>query len=91
MEADLREATIVTIYLTTSGNAKLRPKLEEDLGAGARVVSHDFPIQGWITVNPDGGHDVLGNHWIFFYSVPDCFERGRSTDAKDDERWRSSS
>ena len=37
------------MYLTTSGNSKLRPKLEEELGAGARVVSHDFPVHNWTT------------------------------------------
>ena len=37
------------MYLTTSGNSKLRPKLEEELGAGARVVSHDFPVRNWTT------------------------------------------
>ena len=44
MEADLSSATIVTLYLTTTGNAKLRPKFKEELREGARVISHDFPI-----------------------------------------------
>ena len=85
--ADLREASIVTLYLTTSGNSKLRPKLEEELRPGARVVSHDFPIRGWRTVKggyPD--HYSYGTHRIYVYRVPDAF-RVVYEDSGDD-RWR---
>lgn len=37
--ADLSRATVVTLYLGTSNNARLLPKLRE-LKAGARIVSH---------------------------------------------------
>ncbi len=47
LEADLSEADVVTIYLLTSSNERLRPNLEKYLKAGARVVSHDFEIRGW--------------------------------------------
>jgi len=46
-QVDLREADVVTMYLTTKGNEKVRPKLEEELRAGARVVTHTFPIAKW--------------------------------------------
>ena len=46
MEVDLRMATVVTLYLLSSSNLQLRPKLEEDLKPGSRVVSHDFQING---------------------------------------------
>ena len=29
-------------------NAKLRPILDRQLKPGARVVSHDFPVEGWV-------------------------------------------
>jgi predicted TPR repeat methyltransferase len=54
-KADLTPATIITLYLTTSGNSKLRPKFREELLSGTRIVSHDFPITEWGTVNPQGG------------------------------------
>jgi SAM-dependent methyltransferase len=41
-EADLREATVVTLYLLQSINERLRPKLVRELKPGARVVSHVF-------------------------------------------------
>lgn len=43
----LRDADIIYMYLLTSVNQKLRPKLEEELKPGAIVVTLDFPIPGW--------------------------------------------
>lgn len=47
LKADLRDADVVTLYLLTSSNDRLKPNLERDLKPGARVVSNDFPIPGW--------------------------------------------
>jgi tRNA A58 N-methylase Trm61 len=44
---DLRHADVVYLYLTTSANDKVRPKLETELKSGARVVSHDYEMVGW--------------------------------------------
>lgn len=41
-DADLRPATVVTLYLLQSLNERLRPKLVRELKPGARVVSHVF-------------------------------------------------
>jgi SAM-dependent methyltransferase len=74
--ADLSQASVITLYLTTSGNSKLRPKLEEELGVGTRVVSHDFPIHGWSTKNnsvPE--YYQVGSHKIYLYTVPDAYQR----------------
>jgi tRNA A58 N-methylase Trm61 len=46
-ETDISDADVVTLYLTSSGNLKLRSKLEKELKSNARVVSHDFEISGW--------------------------------------------
>jgi O-methyltransferase involved in polyketide biosynthesis len=46
-EADLSEATVVTIYLSAEANARLRPKLLAQLKPGSRIVSHDFPMADW--------------------------------------------
>ncbi|RLI13241.1 SAM-dependent methyltransferase [Candidatus Bathyarchaeota archaeon] len=43
----LADADVVYLYLTTSANEKVRPKLETELKKGARVVSHDYKITGW--------------------------------------------
>jgi len=89
--ADLSGASVVTLYLTTSGNSKLRPKLEEELATGSRVVSHDFPIHGWTTVKKElPEHYVVGSHKIFVYSIPEAYEQKSSIlrSKEEDGRWR---
>jgi len=56
-EADIREATVVTLYLLPSLNVKLRPRLMEQLRPGTRIVSHDFDMGDWApeqTIPVDG-------------------------------------
>jgi len=45
--ADLRPATVVTLYLYDSLNLRLRPKLQSELAPGSRVVSHRFGMGDW--------------------------------------------
>src|SRR5712671_4463436 len=47
MRVDLSPADVVTIYLLTSSNARLRPNLEKYLKPGARVVSLNFGMPEW--------------------------------------------
>ena len=47
MEADLRPATVVTMYLLPRLLVKLAPKLRAELRPGTRIVSHDYAIEGW--------------------------------------------
>ena len=44
---DLSPADVVTLYLLTSSNERLKPVLLKYLKPSARVVSHDFEIRGW--------------------------------------------
>lgn len=46
-ESDFSEATVVTLYLLTSLNEKLRPILMQQLEPGTRVVSHSFDMGDW--------------------------------------------
>ena len=46
-ETDISEATVVTLYLLTRLNEKLKPKLLKDLKPGTRVVSHAFDMGDW--------------------------------------------
>lgn len=46
-KVDLSQADVVFLYLTTSANEKVKPKLETELKPGARIVSHDYEILGW--------------------------------------------
>jgi len=68
---DLNPANVVFLYLTTSANDKIKPKLEKELKTGARVVSHDYEILGWrpaktenFCENPKLGYP---SHTIYLY------------------------
>jgi SAM-dependent methyltransferase len=45
--ADISKATVVTLYLSNSVNARLEPKLRAELKPGTRVVSEQFQIGKW--------------------------------------------
>ena len=47
LQADLSQATVVTLYLLSSSNVKLRPRLLSQLKPGARIVSHQFGMGDW--------------------------------------------
>jgi SAM-dependent methyltransferase len=47
MKTDLSEATVVTLYLLSASNLKLRPILTRQLKPGARIVSHTFSMGDW--------------------------------------------
>jgi hypothetical protein len=68
---DLHHATVVTMYLLTSFNEKLRPKLEHELRSGTRIVCHDFHVPGW---DPEQVIDVTSKndipHKIYLYVRP---------------------
>lgn len=70
-KVDLTQADVVTLYLTTSANDKVKPKLESELRLGARVVSHDYEILGWRPVKIDNFCESprLGypSHTIYVY------------------------
>jgi SAM-dependent methyltransferase len=93
-KSDLSKASVITLYLTTSGNAKLRPKLQNELQTGARVVSHDFPIYEWVTAFDDDQPYKLGSHKIFLYTIPECYSEKNENneekmdDSDGDNRWR---
>jgi precorrin-6B methylase 2 len=72
LKYDLSPADVVTLYLLTSSNERLKPILLKDLKPSARVVSHDFEIRGWkpATVNKM----VVGGrpHTIYLYRIDDA-------------------
>jgi cyclopropane fatty-acyl-phospholipid synthase-like methyltransferase len=70
LTVDVSPATIVTLYMLPEFNAKLRPIFEKQLKPGARVVSHDFQIQGWV---PDKVErikgDVFHDHTVLLFEI----------------------
>ena len=44
---DVRQATVVTVYLLPIAMERLQRKLQDELAPGTRVVSHDYPFRSW--------------------------------------------
>ncbi|WP_129642092.1 SAM-dependent methyltransferase [Peristeroidobacter agariperforans] len=71
-ETDLREATVVMLYLLPELNRRLKPKLFAELRPGARVVSHDFDMgKDW----PPDRSVNLGADGIYMWVMPPLAER----------------
>lgn len=65
-EANISDATVVTLYLLPSINLKLRPKLWKDLKPGTRIVSHSFDMGDW---EPEKRIEVDGRY-LYLWRVP---------------------
>ena len=65
-DADISEATVVTLYLLTRLNLKLRPKLQAELKPGTRIVSHAFDMGDW---KPEKT-ETVGSSNIYLWRVP---------------------
>ena len=68
-QADLSGADVVTMYLDSESNQKLKPRLEKFLKRGARVVSYEYPIPGWKAKRIE---KIEGRreHPIYLYEIP---------------------
>ena len=65
-QANISDATVVTLYLLPSLNVKLLPKLLADLKPGTRIVSHAFDMGSWKpqqTLN-------AGGSTVYFWTIP---------------------
>ena len=66
-QADLRDATVVTLYLSPEVNQRLLPKLLDELSPGSRIVSHKFHMgDAW---KPDRSL-LSGDATIYLWIVP---------------------
>lgn len=60
MTVDVSDATVVTLYLLSASNVKLRPQLTRQLRRGARIVSHSFAMGDWEPDVVDSFRDAGG-------------------------------
>jgi SAM-dependent methyltransferase len=71
-EADLSDASVVTLYLLTSVNYKLRPQLWRQLRVGTRVVSHAFDMgDEW----PPERKERVGGSVIYYWTITEEHKR----------------
>jgi SAM-dependent methyltransferase len=75
-EADLREATVLTLYLLPETNRKLLPKILDEMRPGTRVVAHRFAIAEWppdAQIIVDAAEDwsaTTATRWVYLWHVP---------------------
>jgi SAM-dependent methyltransferase len=69
-QADLRPATVVTLYLSPDLNRRLRPKLLSELRPGARIVSHAFDMGDWMPARTLQVSSNEGSHTLYLWIVP---------------------
>lgn len=77
-DADLSDASVITLYLGSETNEVLRPKLEKCARANTRVVSYLFPIDGWQAEGESDTHSLSIaegrlDDIVFVYRIPQAF------------------
>jgi SAM-dependent methyltransferase len=60
LDVDVSPATVVTLYLLSASNLRLRPILTRQLRPGARIVSHAFSMGDWAPAQRDEFVDSRG-------------------------------
>jgi hypothetical protein len=76
-DADIRDATVVTLYLLPAVNMKLRPKLLRELRPGTRVVSHNYDMGDWKPEKVSRMRLPSGEHTVYYWVVPDKASESR--------------
>ena len=66
LEANIREASVVILFLWPEVNLELRSKLRRELKPGTRVVSYFWEIGGWV---PDKELAVDGRP-VYLWTIP---------------------
>ncbi len=68
-EADISDASVVTLYLLPDVNLKLRPQLWKQLKVGTRVVSHDFDMgPEW----PPEKVEKVGGKTLYYWTITEA-------------------
>ena len=66
MTTDVSGASVVTLYLLSASNLKLRPILTRQLKPGARIVTHSFGMGDWTPEQADSFTDAEGRSRMLF-------------------------
>jgi len=70
MKTDVSTATLVTTYLLSASNLKLRPILTREMKPGTRIVTHNFSMGDWAPEKSDTFKDAEGrSRTVFLYRI----------------------
>lgn len=68
MKTDVSTATVVTTYLLSASNLKLRPILTAQLKPGSRIITHNFSMGDWAPEKHETFADATGrSRTIYLY------------------------
>lgn len=65
-ETPLKDVSVLTLYVLTQSNLRLRPRILNEMRPGSRVISHQFGMQDW---EPDH-FERYGLNRLFLWYVP---------------------
>ncbi len=71
-KADIHEASVVTLFLLSSVNLRLRHKLQQDLSPGTRIVSNTFDMGDWKAdkeTTVEGSGESYLSHKLFLWTI----------------------
>jgi SAM-dependent methyltransferase len=76
-ETDIREASVVMLYLLPQFVTRLVPRFLSELRPGTRIVSHDYPLVPWppdkdVSMDVPEKEFISGTSWtrLYYYVVP---------------------
>lgn len=70
LKTDVSNATLVTTYLLSASNLRLRPILTKTMKPGARIVTHNFSMGDWAPEKSDTFKDATGrSRTVYLYRV----------------------
>jgi ribosomal protein L11 methylase PrmA len=72
-QADFHEATVVTLFLLPNINLRLRPRLQQELKPGTRIVSNTFSMGDWKAakeVTVEGSEESFLSHRLYYWVIP---------------------
>lgn len=75
LTTDVSSATVVTTYLLTSSNLKLRPILTRALKPGTRIVAHNFGFGDWTPEKVDTFTDSANHRRTLYLWTADGIVR----------------
>ena len=70
LNADLSEASVVTLYLSEGVNEILKPKLETETRPATRIVSLEYPIETWRPARIE----ICSIGTCYLYRIPQAFQ-----------------
>ncbi|MFB2876789.1 class I SAM-dependent methyltransferase [Floridanema aerugineum] len=70
-QADLSNATVVTLYLLPEINLQIRDKLLRELRPGTRIVSHNFDMGEWKPERVERVQTGIREHVVYYWVVPE--------------------